>query len=195
MCPTLAKRLPYCDHVVALDKSGRILEQGTFEKLNSAGGYVSAFDLPLPDWSFTPEKHDYEAPPKYSERQVIKVVTEEDVQAEANRRTGDVAIYRYYIGSVGWIPTLVFVISIVIFIFGISFPSEYYAALFSDSFANHTVAAIWVKMWAEFNEDHPNKRLGFYLGIYAMLGGLALFFLVVSCWCVFVLPRLKGLQH
>lgn len=44
------------------------------------------------------------------------------------------------------------------------------------------VLAIWVKMWAEYNEDHPNERLGFYLGIYAMLGGLALFFLIVSCW-------------
>jgi hypothetical protein len=85
---------------------------------------VSGFDLALPDWDFTPEKHEYEAPPRYTERQTGNHVTEEEIQAEANRRTGDVAIYRYYVSSVGWIPTIIFVVSITIFIFGISFPSK-----------------------------------------------------------------------
>lgn len=101
------------------------MEQGSFEKLNLSGGYVSGFDLPLPDWDFAADKHVYEAPPKYTERQISNSkVTEEDVQAESNRRTGDTAIYLYYISSVGWMPTLVFIISIVIFIFGISFPCK-----------------------------------------------------------------------
>lgn len=78
----------------------------------------------MPDWGFTPEKHELDAPPRYSEKQVAKQLTEEEVQAEANRRTGDLAIYRYYVGTVGWIPTIIFIISIIIFIFGISFPSK-----------------------------------------------------------------------
>ena len=86
---------------------------------------MSGFDLPLPDWDFTPEKHVYEAPPRYTERQTSSKVTEDDIQAEANRRTGDTAIYLYYIGSVGWIPTIIFIVSIIIFIFGISFPSKF----------------------------------------------------------------------
>jgi ATP-binding cassette subfamily C (CFTR/MRP) protein 1 len=118
--------LPYCDHIVALDKEGKIVEQGAFEKLNTSGGYVSGFDLALADWDYSPEKHVYEAPPRYTERQASSTkLTEEDIQAEANRRTGDTAIYLYYIKSVGWIPTIIFVVSIVIFIFGISFPSKY----------------------------------------------------------------------
>jgi ATP-binding cassette subfamily C (CFTR/MRP) protein 1 len=121
----IAKRLPYSDHIVALDKEGRIVEQGTFEKLNISGGFVSGFDLALPDWDYSPEKHGYEAPPRYTERQASSTqLTEDDVQAEANRRTGDTAIYLYYIHSVGWIPTIIFMVSIVIFIFGISFPSK-----------------------------------------------------------------------
>lgn len=175
-----AKRLPYSDHVVVLDSEGTIVEQGNFERLNLSGGYVSGFDLPPPDWDYSPEKHVYEAPPKYTERQVSSTkVSEDDIQAEANRRTGDVAIYLYYIRSVGWIPTLIFMVSIVIFIFGISFPS------------------IWVKMWAEYNEDHPNQRLGYYLGIYAMLGGLSLFFLIVSCWQLIItmVPRSGVIFH
>ncbi|KAH9869491.1 hypothetical protein IAQ61_006697 [Plenodomus lingam] len=175
-----AKRLPYSDHIVALGGGGTIVEQGSFAKLNLSGGYVSGFDLPPPDWDYSPEKHVYEAPPKYTERQVSDTkITEDDIQAEANRRTGDTAIYLYYIRNVGWIPTLIFMVSIVIFIFGISFPS------------------IWVKMWAEYNEEHPNQRLGYYLGIYAMLGGLSLFFLIVSCWQLIItmVPRSGVIFH
>lgn len=119
-----AKRLPYCDHVIALNSEGEIVEQGTYDKLNQSGGYVSSFDLPPPDWDFTPEKHVYEAPPRYTERTTSDKVTEDDIQAEANRRTGDTAIYLYYIRSVGWVPTMIFVVSITIFIFGQLFPSK-----------------------------------------------------------------------
>jgi len=45
-----------------------------------------------------------------------------------------------------------------------------------------TFLAVWVKLWAEYNEEFPNQRLGYYLGIYAMIGILALIFLIVSCW-------------
>nr|AAP78734.1 ABC transporter [Alternaria brassicae] len=175
-----AKRLPYCDHIVSLDKNGRISEQGPFEKLNKSGGYVSGFDLALPDWDYRAEKHIYEDPPRYTERQATdNQLTEDEIQAEANRRTGDTAIYLYYIGTVGWIPTMIFIFSIIIFIFGISFPT------------------IWVKMWAEYNEQHPNERLGYWLGIYAMLGGLALFFLIVSCWQLIItmVPRSGVIFH
>jgi ATP-binding cassette subfamily C (CFTR/MRP) protein 1 len=131
LCVFAAKRLPYCDHIVALDKNGKIVEQGTFEKLNLSGGYVSSFDLALPDWDFIPEKDQYEAPPRYTEQTVASQVTEEEIQAEANRRTGDVAIYRYYVGSVGWVPTIIFIVSCSIFIFGISFPSKCNSAVYS----------------------------------------------------------------
>ncbi|KAF2276608.1 uncharacterized protein EI97DRAFT_377023 [Westerdykella ornata] len=168
-----AKRLPYCDNIVVLGSNGSIVEQGSYDKLNRAGGYVSSFDLPPPDWDFVPEKHIYEAPPKYTEQATTEKVTEDDIMAEANRRTGDAAIYLYYIRSVGWIPTLIFVVSITIFIFGQLFPTW------------------WVKEWAAFNADHPNQKLGLYLGVYGMLGGVALLFLVVSCWQLIItmVPR------
>ncbi|ORY11757.1 hypothetical protein BCR34DRAFT_455438, partial [Clohesyomyces aquaticus] len=168
-----AKRLPYCDHIVVLGSTGRIVEQGNFDSLNRTGGYVSKFDLPPPDWDFGPEKHYYEAPPKYTERAASTKITEEDIQAEANRRTGDAAIYLYYVRSVGWVPTMIFVVSIVIFIFGISFPT------------------LWVKWWASFNAKYPNERLGYYLGIYAMFGAVAFVFLIISCWQLIItmVPR------
>lgn len=168
-----AKRLPYCDHIIALNSDGRIVEQGSFDELNRTGGYVSTFDLPPPDWDFSPEKHLYEAPPKYTEKITSNKVTEEDIQAEANRRTGDSAIYLYYVRTVGWAPTIIFIVSITIFIFGQSFPT------------------LWVKWWASFNADYPNQQLGKWLGVYAMLGGVALLFLIVSCWQLIItmVPR------
>lgn len=156
-----------------LEEQGTILEQGCFDKLNGNGGYVANFDLPPPDWDFTPEKHLYEAPPKYTERVNNAMVTEEDIQAETNRRTGDVAIYYYYTRSVGWTATIIFVVCVTLFIFGQSFPT------------------IWVKLWAEYNSEFPNQRLGYYLGVYAALGAGAMICLLVSCWQLIIemVPR------
>ncbi|KAF2707684.1 hypothetical protein K504DRAFT_483031 [Pleomassaria siparia CBS 279.74] len=168
-----AKRLPYCDHIIALNSNGKIVEKGSFDELNRTGGYVSSFDLPPPDWDFSPQKHLYEDPPKYTEKVTSNKATEEDVQAKANRFTGDSAIYLYYVRTVGWTPTLIFIVSITIFIFGQSFPT------------------LWVKMWASFNTNYPNQQLGKWLGVYAMLGGIALIFLIISCWQLIItmVPR------
>ena len=87
---------------------------------------------------------------------------------DASRRTGDLAIYIYYIKAIGWIPTLIFVVAITAYVFCQSFPT------------------IWVNWWAAANALAPNQSLGYYLGIYAMLGVLALFFLCVSCWQLIV---------
>lgn len=165
--------MPYCDHIAVLEEQGGILEQGSFDKLNGNGGYVANFDLPPPDWDFAPEKHLYEAPPKYTERANNAMVTEEDIQAETNRRTGDVAIYYYYLRSVGWTASIIFIVCVTLFIFGQSFPT------------------IWVKLWAEYNQEFPNQRLGYYLGIYAALGAGAMVCLLVSCWQLIIemIPR------
>ena len=87
---------------------------------------------------------------------------------EARRRTGDAAIYKYYAGAIGWIPISIFVFAICAFIFCQAFPT------------------IWVNWWAAANLKEPFHRLGYYLGIYAMLSVLALVFLIVSCWQMIV---------
>ena len=88
---------------------------------------------------------------------------------EANRRTGDMAIYTYYARAIGWFPTFLFIFAICAFIFCQSFPT------------------IWVSWWSTANAKEPFTRLGYYLGIYAMLSVLALLFLVISCWQMIVI--------
>ena len=54
-----------------------------------------------------------------------------------------------------------------------------------------TRSALWVKWWASANAKAPNERLGYYLGIYGMLGAIALIALVISCWQLIItmVPR------
>lgn len=52
-----------------------------------------------------------------------------DGEDGTSRRTGDVQIYIYYVKSVGWWATLIFVAAIVGFVFCISFPSEFFSQL------------------------------------------------------------------
>jgi ATP-binding cassette, subfamily C (CFTR/MRP), member 1 len=142
-----AKRLPYSDHIVCLDPKGEITAQGTFADLNGAGGYVSSFSLPRADWTYIPEIHDEiiqvgldkdqdgmaVIQPKESDSDASFTLNETAYPREGegtdgtSRRTGDVQIYLYYIKSVGWIASLVFVVAITGFVFCISFPSTYHS--------------------------------------------------------------------
>lgn len=125
-----AKRLPYSDHIIALDAKGKICEQGAFDILNSAAGYVSSFTLPAPDWTYKPD------PDSAEKRVAVKEETNglrsnEALEAEANRRTGDVKIYLYYVGSVGWVAALIFVVFICGFVFCMAYPCKYYPDLYA----------------------------------------------------------------
>jgi ATP-binding cassette subfamily C (CFTR/MRP) protein 1 len=120
-----AKRLPYADHVVVINEEGTIAEQGRFDVLAAAGGYVSSFNLPRPDWNYVPEEPAFPRATQDSiskEKQIIQ--TDEDLELEANRQTGDFSIYKYYLGSVGWIAVTIFGVCISSFVFCISFPSK-----------------------------------------------------------------------
>ncbi|OCL14026.1 putative multidrug resistance protein MDR [Glonium stellatum] len=167
-----AKRLPFADHIISLDMEGNISEQGKFEELDAAGGYASSFNLPLPDWNNKPEE-DSSGPQAYSYVPPNRSQTTDGLEAEANRRTGDMSIYLYYINSIGWKPTVIFIVAIIAFIVCISFPN------------------IWVKWWATANMKDPNGRLGYWLGVYVALGCTALLCLIVSCWQMIItmVPR------
>ncbi|KAH7407958.1 ABC multidrug transporter [Cadophora sp. MPI-SDFR-AT-0126] len=168
-----AKRLPYSDHIIILSSGGQVAEQGNFKELSVSGGYVSSFELPPPDWNYEP--------PRLVKGILKKQLTESPLPSsqlqsspeKSNRQTGDVAVYLYYVKAVGWIPTLIFIIAISAFVFCMSFPT------------------IWIKWWAASNVEAPNQNLGYYLGIYALLGVLALLFLVGSCWqlVITMVPR------
>ena len=171
-----SKRLPFADHIVVLNEKGEITEQGSFKELNAAGGYVSGFELQQADWTVrstemtnldqvlamaTTSKIVYPTLPPSKE-------TIETAEFEANKRTGDLAIYAYYAKSVGVFAVVTFIVAMCSYVFCISFPQ------------------IWLGWWAAANAQHPNQRLGYYLGIYAMLGVAGLISLIISCWQIII---------
>lgn len=144
-------------------------EQGSLDKLTDSGGYVSRSLMSSAD-----VKHEaapaasVAAKPSADALMSSEVALVDDADDGASRRTGDVAVYKYYIRAIGIFPTLVFVFCICAYIFCQSFPT------------------IWLNWWAAANAENPFTRLGYYLGIYAMLGGLSILFLVLSTWQMIV---------
>ena len=170
-----SKRLPFADHIIALDEQGRISEQGSFQELNAENGYVAGLDLSAADWTTEASKQNkldhLMASMKKTHRISLPAEKEailQDDAFEANKRTGDLSIYLYYIKSVGVLSVVIFIVAISGYVFCISFPQ------------------IWLGWWAESNVSHPNQKVGFYLGIYIMLGVLGLISLIISCWQIII---------
>lgn len=104
------------------------MEQGHFDELSVTGGYVSSFSQQPADWLYKPDYNVVPSKgPSITRKPLSQNVAEssQDLDAEANRRTGDVSIYLYYIGSIGWPTTLVFIFGITVFVFCTAFPSTY----------------------------------------------------------------------
>ena len=156
---------------MSLDGSGIGCEVGSLSQLNKLGGYVSRLDMSSTEGSYSssPTESERSAPNADAANPAdAELAMLEEVADGAHRRTGNMAEYTYYVRAIGMGPTFIFVFAICAFIFCQSFPT------------------IWVNWWAAYNADNPNQRLGYWLGIYAMLGVLALVFLVVSCWQMIV---------
>lgn len=41
---------------------------------------------------------------------------------------------------------------------------------------------MWVKWWTTYNQEHPNERIAYYLGMYLALAVIGLSSLVTACW-------------
>jgi hypothetical protein len=44
------------------------------------------------------------------------------------------------------------------------------------------MTAVWLQQWSDYNEKHPNQKLGLYIGVYAVLFSIGVFGLIFSCW-------------
>ncbi|GAB1205509.1 hypothetical protein APSETT445_004185 [Aspergillus pseudonomiae] len=104
-----------------LGDEGHVIEQGSFKALDLAGGYISGFALGLPEQNNTSEKPGHSGK---SDILVSSVEQGEDSEAESPVAGGDISIYLYYVKSIGWLPTLIFIIAITGFVFCISFPNS-----------------------------------------------------------------------
>ena len=178
------KRLPFADHIIVLSEKGEIAEQGTFKELVANGGFVSGLGLQPAEWGYdgsmaSPMDALVSSTAKYAPTTTSAKQTEPSTELDANRRTGDLSIYAYYAASVGWFAVATFVVAMSGYVFCISFPQ------------------IWLGWWSEANAKRPNGDLGYWLGIYALLGVAGLISLIISCWQIIVtmVPQSGGNFH
>jgi hypothetical protein len=152
-------RLSYSDHVIALSGNGHIVEQGSFEQLRNAGGYVQSIAARIKSEdtaSSTEKKHDVSA-----NATPFKPDNEEEIE-ELNRQTGDFAVYKYYFASIGWFSSFVFFAYVVLY--GVASKMTEFLLTF----------------WTKASATRGNEVNGFYIGLYAMLSLVGLLGLVLA---------------
>ncbi|KAG0646471.1 abc multidrug transporter B [Hyphodiscus hymeniophilus] len=175
-------RLPYSNHVIALDAMGRIAEQGSFAILNDSGGYVQGLAAKLKgEDNSSSEEGEVDPLP------LIKLVPtfpidQEEYNAqteELNRQTGDFQVYKYYFASIGWKMNLTFIGFVVLY-----------------GTAGKLTEFI-VTFWTDAVATQGNAANSFYLGIYSLLAGLGLVGLMGGAyWFMLkVVPKTASVLH
>ena len=113
-------RLSYSDHIVAINH-GSIVEQGSFESLRMAGGYVQALATNPKE---VKEKRESSIPEKRKARTKAKNPKRDAVLDEMARRTGDWSVYKYYARSGGYGAAVSFVVLCFLYGIGLKAPGE-----------------------------------------------------------------------
>ncbi|KAF5605191.1 multidrug resistance-associated 1 [Fusarium subglutinans] len=141
--------LSSADHIICLNKDGKISEQGTFSDLKDTGGYMHSL--------LRNRVHEGEAPTlatddiKEQASKLAQATPRQQASEEDTRRQlGDSTVYRYYFSSTGGIFIIVLLVLEIIWAFLESFPT------------------IWLKLWTDDNTK-GNDQASYYLGIYAAL--------------------------
>ncbi|KAK0104754.1 hypothetical protein ONS95_005024 [Cadophora gregata] len=157
------QRLGFADHIVALDSTGHVIEQGSFQNLRSAGGYVQslASKLKSEGTAKASETGNVASPKVVSTSADGELDIAED---ELNRQSGDIAVYKYYFKATGWPNTVAFFGSVVIF--GVA----------------TKMTEFMLTYWTKAVESRGNEANGFYLGLYAMLAITGMLGLCVSAY-------------
>lgn len=165
--------LRYADHIVALAEDGSVAEQGTFSELESRDGYVHHMKIKAVSFDERQEGQPALLPIKALEKA-------NDAQHDLARRTGDVAIYRYYLRTLGMACCLGIVASDVLFTFGVKFPD------------------VFVRLWSESAlQTRPEYPLGFWIGIMFLLGCISAASVFANIWTMLVwsVPKSSAKIH
>ena len=161
------KRLPYADHIISLDATGRITEQGNLGQLRRSGGYVEGLTT----------KHKYESESNsngdsadVSSTQPGKSVTQKTATTEENlkRQTGEWSTYKYYFASIGW---------------SRSFLSLFYLVL---SGVTVKLTELLITYWTNAVSERGDAANPLYLGLFGMLSGIGTSFWVIGVYHFFL---------
>lgn len=115
---SIAHHLPYADFIISLSENGHIVEQGSYDELVAAKGYVSSL-------ASTTSAVNTERPPDAvlddETLQDLKLPNDDKVD-DTSRQAGDWSVYLYYFQNIGWPLLLLFLGCSVLFVSGLIFP-------------------------------------------------------------------------
>ncbi|KAF7857097.1 uncharacterized protein EAF02_011330 [Botrytis sinoallii] len=173
-------RLAYSDYIIALDQSSQIIEQGTFDYLKTSGGYVENLDARHRSEERDSEEVDAKATTQ--KQSPFAIVENDDLTnevADLNRQTGDASVYQYYFASIGWVPTGVFFLLVLIFGAASKLPE------------------IALTYWTRAVAVEGNKANPYWLGIYGMLSAIAMigFVASISHLMLYMMPKSAKVLH
>ncbi|KAH8200433.1 hypothetical protein TruAng_005396 [Truncatella angustata] len=168
------KRLPKADLILALDTTGRIAEEGTFQELNKPGSYIHSLRVELAKEQVLDEQSGCQEQP-------IQATATGFTEAGDSmaRKTGDWATYRYYTRALGHWPLSIFVALVIL------------------NECSNGMGTVWLKWWASGNESEIGQPLGYWLGIYALfnlLEGIGLCSAVAWLW-IYIIPKSGNNLH
>ncbi|KAL1962947.1 hypothetical protein VTN77DRAFT_9043 [Rasamsonia byssochlamydoides] len=186
MVTNAVHRLSAADHIIALGKDGRLVEQGSFNQLYMSSGYIGSLNLrrraPTPK---PVNRNQLARKATNAAMRVSKVFTlAEAAEEESERKSppntaGDITVYGYYIETFGWVHWGLFFILCGFYGFGTAFPQ------------------VWANWWAQENDTDPNGRALYYFLIYLLLAVLTIISLISTC-CYLVMvmvPRASRILH
>ncbi|KAF7194977.1 ABC multidrug transporter B [Pseudocercospora fuligena] len=171
--------LPEADYIAALGSYGTIIEQGSFNELHQLKGYVHDLAKSSKRPAHEAEQDDIVVPivekAKISGADKVHIA-----QQDLARKTGDTAVYKYYLKSLGPKFCILLSLCMIGFAFGERFPD------------------LWIRFWSEDSiSPNPKHPLAFWIGI----SFLVAFIFAISCganiWIMLVhaVPKSSAQLH
>ncbi|KAK1689141.1 ABC transporter [Colletotrichum godetiae] len=158
-----SRRVPFAEDVILLNDEGRIADNEASIKVdrlrNSPSKHARTSDNDSA--ALLPMATANGKPPAT----VLGLLED---QADSARQLGDWRMYSFYARAAGWFSLSTFAGAMIVFAFCDSFPD------------------IWLKWWAESNEQRPNQDLGKWLGVYAALGAGSVASVLFGMWQLFI---------
>ncbi|KAL4994768.1 P-loop containing nucleoside triphosphate hydrolase protein [Aspergillus recurvatus] len=164
--------LQHADNIVVL-ADGRIVETGTFQNLKADNDFVQDMENALPTPSPTAVQYEKETVSPFRDPDDDDGTDEAEPHNEQpgenlSRQQGDLSIYAYYASASG--STTVALCLACALIWAVC--GEF--------------ATVWLDIWTSANAEHPNSRIGMYLGVYVFLGIASVVFTIAVSWLLIV---------
>lgn len=175
--------LHYADHIIVLDQDGAVAEEGSLALLNSySNGYVRNLKLRDDDEKEEGKRPGHEENVVNTTHQAVTApdMDHETVQSDLTRQTGDFAVYKFYMASIGWRLSSMIILTAVTFAFGRKFPE------------------LWVRWWSEAAASSESQHpLALWTSIYYFLGLVSVASIFSHLWIylVWTIPKSSAKLH